>query len=646
MILVNRENFVFKHVLTKIIAISALTLALTSQPVLAEEQTWQVNLKDADISAFISQVADITGESFIIDPRVKGKVNVVSTEDMDKEAVYELFLSVLKVHGYTAIPAGEVTLVVQQNRVKQEGRDLNESVKTTSQEMLTKVIPIANTPALDLVPILRPLVAKYGHLAGVKSANALIISDHASNIYRIEQIIKRLDKSGSEELEVIQLKEAWVGNVVTMLQNLDPNKVSQGKSSGAGGGRVRVVADERSNRLIIKGEKTARVRIRQLIEQLDQPSYFSGTAQVIRLQYADAKKLSDLLKNVMSDSTSSGGKDAKQQVKGKASIHADEDLNALVVRAEPSLLKEVEELVSKLDVRRAQVLIESAIVEVTGSVNDALGVQWALGDVDHPVGGTNFGNVGNSLNTIVGAASGTATTAPALANGLTLAGFESNGKGGANFGAVIQMLQSVSNTNLLSTPSIMTLDNQEAEIIVGQNVPFVTGSTSSSSNTNPFNTIKREDIGITLKVTPHIHDGDVLRLEVEASEESVSSTVVQGQSDLITDKRSLKTMIMAKDAETIVLGGLIRDQIVETESKVPLLGDIPLLGWLFRSTQETHEKRNLMVFLKPTIVLDETKARELTNHKYDGLWEFELSNQLGVDAIDSRVHKLFDGDIR
>ena len=252
------------------------------------EESWQINLKDADIEAFISQVADITGKSFVLDPRVKGKVSVLSSEPMNQESVYELFLSVLQIHGLAAVPAGDVTLVIQQNDVKQAGRSLDDRASKQSQELLTKVIMIKNTPALDLVPILRPLVAKYGHLAGVKSANALIISDHSININRIEEIIDRLDRSGSEELEVVQLKEAWVGNVVTMLQSLDPSKVAQGNSDTTNtAGSIRVVADERSNRLIIKGEKTARERIRKLIEQLDQPSYFSGSAKVLRRRIAD-----------------------------------------------------------------------------------------------------------------------------------------------------------------------------------------------------------------------------------------------------------------------------------------------------------------------------------------------------------------------
>jgi general secretion pathway protein D len=623
---------VFKHWVVSVL----LSLSFT----VCAQESWQINLKEADIGAFISQVADITGKSFVVDPRVKGKVNVLTSEAMDSSGVYELFLSVLQVHGYAAVPAGDVVLIVQQNEVKQVGRDLNTQSANDSQEMLTKVIMIKNTPALDLVPILRPLVAKYGHLAGVKSANALIISDHAMNIQRIEQIIDRLDKSGSEELEVVQLKEAWVGNVVTMLQSLDPSKVSQGNGDNNNtAGSIRVVADERSNRLIIKGEKTARERIRHLIEQLDQPSYFSGSAQVIRLQYADATKLADLLKNLMGE-VSSNDKDA-QQVKGSVGIHADEELNALVVRAEPSLMKEIQELVASLDVRRAQVLIESAIVEVTGDVNDALGVQWVSGDLDNPVSMTNFSDAGPSLSTIAtSVASG--SYASAIGSGLTVGGYSEN-NGVLDFGVILQALQSDSNTNLLSTPSIMTMDNQEAEIIVGQNVPFITGSTSSSTNSNPFTTITREDVGVTLKVKPHIHDGTDIRLEVEATAESVSATSVSGSADLITNKRSIKTMILTGNQETIVLGGLIRDDVIESESKVPWLGDIPVLGWLFRSSSSEHVKSNLMVFLRPTIVNNAETSRDLTREKYNGIWEFDVSDQLGADSIDASLDRLFSG---
>lgn len=605
------------------------------------QDSWQINLKEADIGAFINQVADITGKSFVIDPRVKGKVNVLSSEPMNKEAVYELFLSVLQVQGFSAVQAGDVTLIVQQNDMKQLGQDIAAEFRSDSQEVLTKVIMIKNVPALDLVPILRPLVAKYGHLAGVRSANALIVTDLVGNINRLEQIIERLDRSGSEELEVIQLKEAWVGNVVTMLQNLDPSKVAQGTASAADNtaGSVRVVADERSNRIIIKGEKNARERIRNLIQELDKPSYFSGSAQVIRLQYADATKLAELIKGVMDDATSG----QESEAKGRVGIYADEDLNALVVRAEPSLMREVQSLVASLDVRRAQVLIESAIVEVTGDISDALGFQWAIGEADKPVAGTNFSEAGPSASTIAGSIiSGDYSNI--LGPGITLGGYgERNGD--PNFAMVMQALASNTKANMLSTPSIMTLDNQEAEIIVGQNVPFRTGSTSSSNNDNPFTTITREDVGITLKVKPHIHEGEAIRLEVEATAESVSATTISGSADLITNKRSLKTMILAQDSEIIVLGGLIRDDVREVVSKVPLLGDIPLLGWLFKSRSQQHQKSNLMVFLRPTILNDNITGRGLAQEKYNGIWEFTLSGETGKDGteVDRNMSDLFKG---
>ena len=286
-------------------------------------------------------------------------------------------------------------------------------------------------------------------------------------------------------------------------------------------------------------------------------------------------------------------------------------------------------------------MIESAIVEVTGDVTQALGVQWARGDFDAPVAGTNFNNAGPSLASI---ATGVATGdySSAVGSGLTIGGFQESG-GDIDFGVIIQALKSNTATNLLSTPSIMTMDNQEAEIVVGQNVPFVTGQTSSSTNTNPFTTITREDVGVTLKVIPHIHDGQAIRLEVEATAESVSNTTVAGSADLITNKRSIKTMILSDDRETIVLGGLIRDDVREVVSKVPLLGDIPLLGWLFRSKSTNQVKSNLMVFLRATIVSDAGIAKNLTQDKFNGIWEFTVSEELAADDSNIKMERLFDG---
>jgi general secretion pathway protein D len=604
-------------------------------------QTWKVNLKDADIKAFISQVANITGYSFVIDPRVKGKVTIISDTSMGKQEVYEMFQSVLNVHGFTAIPAGGIIKVMQQNDSKQEGGMPIGLGNKKSEQMITQVIQIKDTPALDLVPILRPMVAKYGHLAGVKSANALIVTDHASNVRRIEKIIQRLDGSGVSELEVVQLEEAWVGDIVSILTSLDPEKVSEGgkgkKNASGVAGRIRVVADERSNRLILRGEKTARDRVKKLIDSLDQPSKFSGKASVIRLKHADATELAELLKSLMGAAKDEKG---KVQAASKVGIHADPGLNALVIRAEPSMMSEIKDIVSQLDIRRAQVLIEAAIVEVTGQVDNRVGVQTAVADLESgqtPLVATDFGNAGTSLSSLI---AGISTGTASLSSGLTLGGY---GKAGGNdFAFLVQALQSVSNANLLSTPSIMTMDNQEAEIIVGQNVPFVTGSSSSTSNSNPFTTIQREDIGTTLKVIPHVQDGKFIRLEVEQSTESVETTAVEGQSDLITNKRSIKTQILAEDGEVIMLGGLIRDAVQETQSKVPFLGDIPILGWLFRSSSETHVKQNLIVFIKSTVVLSKEVNRDILRRKYDGIYDVDLSELIGTDGIDARLNMMFE----
>lgn len=624
----------------KWIAISILCLAWPLSAMAEDDEGWKVNLKDADIKAFISQVANITGYSFVIDPRVKGKVTIISDTSMSKNEVYEMFQSVLGVHGFAAIPAGRVVKIVQQNDIKQEGGMPTAVRSQKSEKLITQVIQIKDTPALDLVPILRPMVAKYGHLAGVKSANALIITDHASNVRRIEKIIERLDGSGVSELEVVQLEEAWVGDIVGILTSLDPDKVSEGgKGKGVSGvaGRIRVVADERANRLIIQGEKSARDRVKELIATLDQPSKFSGKASVIRLQHADAKEMAEMLKSLMGEVKDEKG---KTQVAGKVSIHADQGLNALVVRAEPSLMSEIKDIVSQLDIRRAQVLIEAAIVEVTGSIDERIGVQGAVADTndgDTPLLATDFSDAGSSLSSLI---AGIQTGVPSISSGLTLGGIGQDGDN--EFAFLIQALESVNNTNLLSTPSIMTMDNQEAEIIVGQNVPFVTGSTSSTSNSNPFTTIQREDIGTTLKVIPHVQDGKFVRLEVEQSTESVEPTAVEGQADLITNKRSIKTQILAENGEIVMLGGLIRDAVQESQSKVPFLGDIPILGWLFRSSSEVQVKQNLIVFLKPTVVLSKEDNADIARRKYDGIYDIDLSELLGDDGIDRKLQQIFE----
>lgn len=628
----------YNHKTNFLRALALLILLPLMSAAYGQDETWRLNLKDADIRAFVTQVADITGFSFVVDPRVKGKVTVLSSAPMNKFEIYDLFLAVLNVHGFTAIPGEQVIKIVQQVDAKQSAEELSRFPSVPSEQLITRVIQIDNANALELVPILRPLVAKYGHLAGVAAANALIISDHASNIKRMEQIVRELDSPSKYEVEVIKLKEAWVGDMVVLLQELAPDELGRGGNDNSAR-KYSVTADERSNRLILRGDETFRGKMRGLIVQLDQPSASGGATKVIRLKHADAKSLTELLTGVMGELTKEGaggaaGGGASNRPQGNFSVFADEGLNALVVRGEPSLMQEAEEIVAALDVRRAQVLIEAAIVEISDELGQDLGVQLGVGDESGsstPVMGTNFGNVGKSLGDVLGAILTKSAIAPAV-GGVTVGAGQRN-ENGISWGILLQALSTSAAANLLSTPSLITLDNQEAEIIVGQNVPFRTGQSSVAGDglTNPFTTIERRDIGLTLKVTPTISADGLVRLVVEQTTESVADSI-EDASDIVTNKREIKTTVLADDGETIVLGGLTRDDYMVNTSKVPLLGDIPYIGRLFSSESERRVKRNLLVFLRPKILLDKGDAVAATAEKFNKLWKVNLDirDKLGL----------------
>ncbi len=624
----------YNHKTNFLRALALLILLPMMSAAYGQDETWRLNLKDADIRAFVTQVADITGFSFVVDPRVKGKVTVLSSAPMNKFEIYDLFLAVLNVHGFTAIPGEQVIKIVQQVDAKQSAEELSRFPSVPSEQLITRVIQIDNANALELVPILRPLVAKYGHLAGVAAANALIISDHASNIKRMEQIVRELDSPSKYEVEVIKLKEAWVGDMVVLLQELAPDELGRGGNDNSAR-KYSVTADERSNRLILRGDETFRGKMRGLIVQLDQPSASGGATKVIRLKHADAKSLTELLRGVMGELTKEGaGGGASNKPQGNFAVFADEGLNALVVRGEPSLMQEAEEIVAALDVRRAQVLIEAAIVEISDELGQDLGVQLGVGDESGsstPVLGTNFGNVGKSLGDVLGAILTKSAIAPAV-GGVTVGAGQRN-ENGISWGILLQALSTSAAANLLSTPSLITLDNQEAEIIVGQNVPFRTGQSSVAGDglTNPFTTIERRDIGLTLKVTPTISADGLVRLVVEQTTESVADSI-EDASDIVTNKREIKTTVLADDGETIVLGGLTRDDYMVNTSKVPLLGDIPYIGRLFSSESERRVKRNLLVFLRPKILLDKGDAVAATAEKFNKLWKVNLDirDKLGL----------------
>jgi general secretion pathway protein D len=605
-------------------ALLAAGLAFSPLPVLAattgiapsnsqQQESWTINLKGADIREFIDQVAQISGQTFVVDPRVKGQVSVVSNSPLNLTEVYQLFLSVMATHGFTVITQGDQARIVPNAEAKAEA----DTGRTAPDRLETRLIQVQHSSAAELIPLIRPLVPQYGHLAAITSANAIIISDRSANIQRIEDLVRQLDQKGQNDYSVLNLQHAWVMDTAEVLRNA----IDRGQTKGASG--TQVIADGRTNRLILLGPPAARTKLMTLAQSLDTPTSRSANTRVIRLRHGDAKKLAETLGELSEKLKPEGSSEAGTGKPQTVLIRADESLNALVLLAEPDVVATLEDIVRQLDVPRAQVMVEAAIVEVSGDISDAVGVQWAVDATGSTggIGGTNFGNTGLSVGTILNAFLNQkeGDTPPSIGN---LPDGAIIGLGTDSFGVLITALSANSKSNLLSTPSLLTLDHQKAEILVGQNVPFKTGSftTNSSGADNPFTTIERKDIGVTLKVTPHINDGASLRLEIEQEISSVTPAAqVSGAADLVTNKRSIKSTILAENGQVIVLGGLIQDDVTQADSKVPLLGDIPLLGRLFRSSKESRIKRNLMVFLRPTVVRDAAGLAALSGQKYNDI---------------------------
>ena len=605
--------------LTKLVKYFSVCLLLL--PLLAIGKTWQVNLQQADIGVFIRQVAEMTDKSFIVDPRVKGKVTVISNAKLDEDAVFRLFLSVLTVHGYAVIESPEGYKILPQNIAKQGGLDFDRNGSSAGELLVTRVIAIKNAVAAELVPILRPLIPQYGHLASVNEVNALIISDHADNIRQLEALIDRLDSTIEGEILVISLKHAWAGDVLDLLQQITS---ANGKSGGGpSGASSRILADERTNRLVLKGKQGELAQIKALIETLDVPARKSSRLKVIPLRYADAKKTAELIKGVINDSVAEGA----TKRPNSTSIQADEDMNALLISAEPDVMVDIQAVLNELDIPRAQVLVEAIIVEVKMEGSEALGFQWLLGDSSSsstPIVGTNFTNSGGSLTSL---ATGIASGTPSLATGITAGAASFNGNGDLNLAGILQAIETNANANLLSTPKIMTLDNQKSKILVGETRPFQTGGYADNGS-NPFVTTKREDVGLTLEVTPHINAGDEVRMEVTQIVEAASKE--SSSLGTITTKREIQTTVIAGNRKTIVLGGLIEDNVNEVIQKVPFLGDIPILGALFRSKSYENVKKNLLVFIRPTILRSQQDVTALSEAKYQNFRSIELSMPLGA----------------
>ena len=620
-----------------------LFLLCLMTPAMAQaDDSWKINLKNADIREFVTQVSAITGKSFIIDPRVKGDVTVISNVNMDEESVYQLFLSVLQVHGFAAVSAGSAIKIVQTVLAKQSSNPNDFVDDLESEELVTRVITVTNAPSEEMVKVLRPLIPQYGHIAALSEPNVLIISDHASNINRLVEIINRVDIADSLEVAIINLKEAWVEDMVKLLEELAPDQIGK---SAKGPNRISIVASERTNSLVIKGERYTLARVKALVDQLDVPANRSGTIKVIQLSHSDATKMAEILSNLIS-SKSKSSEDSMVEV----SIQADEAINALVIRADPSNMIDLIGIIESLDVRRMQVLIEAAIVEVTSDFSQQLGSELAVGDASTgttPLGLTAPSGTLAQILQGLAAPSGLISPPSSFGESPLIAGGKVSTTG-TSFAFIVKALAANSDVNLLSTPSITTMDNEEAKIVVGQNVPFRTGSTvtGSQGTTNPFTTIQREDVGLTLEVTPHINSDSLVRLLIhqEVSEVDASSLTVIGSeaaADLITNKRTIDTTILVENGEVIILGGLIRDKETQAESRVPLLGSIPGLGALFRSRTKNIEKQNLLVFLRPTVLTSGADVAAASERKFNRIFEVEIEGN-GRNTAE-RLSDLLDG---
>ncbi|MBJ88474.1 MAG: type II secretion system protein GspD [Woeseia sp.] len=612
--------------------IAALFLLCIPEIGKTQDPTITPNYRDADIRQIIEAVSEVTGRNFIVDPRITAKVTMLSSTPMSPEAFYEAFLSILQVYGYVAMGSGEVVKIVPDASARQYSGLLSTN-NAAADDIVTQVIQVQNVGAAQLVPILRPLIPQYGHLAAHPASNMLIISDRASNAQRLLRIVRRIDQSSDEEIEVVRLENASSAEVVRVLTALTQTTRADGAPN-----TTSLVADSRTNSILVGGDKTERLRLRALIAHLDTPLEDGGDTQVRYLQFADAEDLSTKLQQhfsqqVSAESGSSGNPNAN------VSIWADVQTNALVINAPPKIMRSLTSIVDKLDIRRAQVLVEAIIVEVIADKTSELGVTWAIDDggLNNPFGLTNFPSAGSGVVPLAGAlATGDGGTSinpiNLIGEGITV-GVGRLSDSGVSFASILNALEGDADTNIISTPTLVTTDNEEASLNVGQEVPFVTGSFSNtgsmSGSMNPFQTIQREQVGVKLTITPQINEGgDSLLLKISQEISNIASSAA-GAVDLITNERIIETTVIVEDGEILVLGGLLEDTLRESEQKVPILGNIPILGALFRTKKADLVKTNLMVFIRPKILHDTAQSRFETNTKYN-----QISEALRGDKIE------------
>jgi general secretion pathway protein D len=603
----------------RVVVVTAICCLLALPLAWSQQTTITPNYKEADIRQIIEAVGEVTQKNFIIDPRVNAKVTMLSSTPMTPDAFYEAFLSILQVHGYVAVTSGDLIKIVPDATARQYAGPLGTDDAAGGDDIVTQVFQVKNVGAAQLVPILRPLIPQYGHLAAHPGSNMLIISDRASNVKRLISIIRRIDQSNDEDIEVVRLEHASAAEIVRIMTALTQQPRADGAQVSTS-----LVADARTNSVLIGGDKSDRLRLRALLAHLDTPLEDGGDTQVRYLRYADAADLATKLQQHFTTQVQAAtGQATTSNAATAVSVWADEQNNALIVSAPPKMMRSLMQIVDKLDIRRAQVLVEAIIVEVIADRTSELGVTWAVegSSSNTPIGVTNFPTFGPGIVQI-GAASGSGgqiDPTSLIGEGLTV-GLGRISDTGISFGAIIRALQGDANTNIISTPSIITTDNEEATLNVGQEVPFVTGSYSNTGGTaggavNPFQTIQRQQIGVKLTITPQINEGDALLLKISQEISNIAGSTAAV--DLITNQRIIETTVIVDDGEILVLGGLLEDVLRESEQRVPILGRIPIIGNLFRSRKTDKIKTNLLVFIRATILRNSSQMSIETNAKYN-----------------------------
>ena len=603
--------------------LTAILLCILAVPYTYAQTT--PNFRDADIRKIVEAVGEVTGKTFILDPRVTAKVTILSKTPMSPEAFYEAFLSILQVHGYIAIATGDVVKIIPDATARQHPNPPTVD-GAAADDIVTQVIQVHNISAAQLVPILRPLIPQYGHLAAHPGSNMLIISDRASNVKRMISIIRRIDLSTDDDIEVVPLEHASSAEIVRVLTALTQAPRADGMPV-----TTSLVADARTNSILIGGDKSGRLRLRALIAHLDTPLEDGGSTQVRYLRYADAEDMATRLETHFTQQATAAAGTTGAPAAKEVSVWADPQTNAIVVNAPPKMMRSLMSIVDKLDIRRAQVLVEAIIVKVRADRVSGLGVTWAVegSGSNSPVGITNFPDSGTNLISLAGAieSGGAVDPSGTIGEGITI-GIGRIVDGGTSFAAILHALESDATTNIISTPTIVTTDNEEASLNIGQEVPFVTGSFTNAGTgagaVNPFQTIQREQIGVKLTLTPQINEGDAILLKISQEISSISESA--GASDLITDQSTIDTTVIVEDGGILVLGGLMEDTLTESTQKVPILGSIPLLGALFRHRSVDKVKTNTMVFIRPTILRDGTQAAIATNAKYNYVRDLQIGD--------------------